>query len=100
MVLIGDGRGAAPLALDGSQLSILLVSAVIGIALGHVFYYIAIKRLGVTAAAGVLQLQPVCVTIASYFLFGEWLTAAQWTAGALAIGGALLILVFQQRTAG
>ncbi len=97
MFVFGDGYGAAPLRLDAGELALLLLSAVIGIAIGHVFYYVSIKRLGVAASSGVLQVQPICVGAASYVLFGEVLTAAQWLAGAVAVAGAVTILVVQAR---
>jgi drug/metabolite transporter (DMT)-like permease len=92
MLLLGEGSGAAVLLLPGSELGLLLLSAVIGIALGHVFYYVSIARLGVTATAGVIQLQPFCVAGASYFLFGERLTPAQWACGGIAVAGAVVML--------
>jgi drug/metabolite transporter (DMT)-like permease len=97
MFAFGGGRGAAPLRLPAGEFGLLFLSAVIGIAIGHVFYYVSIKRLGVAASSGVLQIQPICVGAASYVLFGEVLTAAQWLSGALAVAGALTILVVQAR---
>jgi drug/metabolite transporter (DMT)-like permease len=71
---------------------------VIGIALGHLLYFVAIKRPGAAAPAGVLQLQPVCAGMASYFVFGEVLAPAQWASGASAVAGAVAILFVEQRT--
>lgn len=97
MLLIGDRFGAMALALDGDQLALLLLSAVIGIALGHVFYYTSIASLGVATTAGVLQLQPFAVSIASLAIFQEQLSLAQWAGGLIAVIGALLILNVQRR---
>jgi len=80
-----------------TQFALLLLSAVIGIAMGHVFYYISIKRLGVTVSTGVIQLQPFGVGVASYFLFDERLSPTQWAAGFTAVFGAGLILWTQHR---
>ncbi len=99
MLAIGDRAGLWALALPGNQFEFLLLSAVIGIALGHVFYYISIARLGVAVSAGVIQLQPFLVAIASGALFGERLTPWQWGSGAVAIGGAMLMLAMQGRLA-
>ena len=73
--------------------------AVIGIALGHVLYYMSIARLGVAVSAGILQLHPFIVAIASFFLFAEVLTTAQWISGSVAISGAVLMLTAQRRLA-
>lgn len=73
----------------------LLLSALIGIALGHVAYYYAIARLGVAVSSGVVQLQPFFVSLASLAIFGELLTGWQWASGTVAVFGAVLILVVQ-----
>jgi drug/metabolite transporter (DMT)-like permease len=97
MLLIGRRHGADVLDLPPNQIMLLLVSAVIGIAIGHVFYYISIARLGVAVTAGVLQLQPFIVALGSLALFDERLTAWQWMGGCLAVAGAMLMLSVQRR---
>jgi len=97
MLAAGDRAGLGALTLPSRQFELLLLSAVIGIALGHVFYYISIARLGVAVSSGVIQLQPFLVAIASGVLFGERLTPWQWGSGAVAIGGAMLMLAMQGR---
>lgn len=92
MLIFGDRAGLGILDLPRSEIGLVLLSSVIGIALGHVFYYISIARLGVTVTAGVIQLQPFCVAGASYFLFGERLSPVQWAAGAVAVTGAAVML--------
>lgn len=87
--------GAAALALPAGQFGLLLLSAVIGIALGHVFYYIAIARLGVAVSSGVVQLQPFCVAVGSYFIFGQAMTSGQLVAGVIAVAGAMMLLTAQ-----
>ena len=99
MVVLGDRAGAGALDLPGDQFLLLLLSSVIGIALGHVFYYIAIARLGVAVSSGVIQLQPFAVGIASTILFHEVLKPAQWASGVLAVAGAVTILWVQHRMA-
>ena len=42
-------------------------------------------RAGETVTAGVLQLQPFLVAIASLWLFGEWLNGWQWLGGTILI---------------
>ena len=85
------GRGVFPL----DQFGMLLLSALIGIALGHVAYYYAIAKLGVAVSSGVVQLQPFFVSVASLAIFGEQLTAWQWICGSVAVVGATLILLVQ-----
>lgn len=100
MLTRGDRAGLTALDLPAAQFGLLLLSAVIGIALGHVFYYISIARLGVAVTSGVVQLQPVLVGAATpFFLAGPALTTAQWCTGAVAILGAATILWTQHRLA-
>ena len=95
MLAIGDRSGLGALDLPGSQFSLLLLSALIGIALGHVFYYASIARLGVAVSSGVIQLQPFVVTAFSAMIFGERLSIRQWIGGLVAIGGAGVMLAMQ-----
>lgn len=100
MLAMGENGGAGALALQTGQFLLLLLSAVIGIALGHVFYYMSINRLGVAVSSGVIQLQPFLVAAGSFFLFGERLTLWQWLSGMVAIAGAATILGVQHHLKG
>lgn len=78
-----------------SKLTLLVLSSIIGIGLGHTLYFIAISRLGVAVSASVVQLQPITVSIGAMVVFQtaeDHLTALQWGTGMLAIAGAFLIL--------
>ncbi|MFO0577724.1 MAG: DMT family transporter [Polyangia bacterium] len=97
MLLLGERHGATVFALPKGLIGQLLLSSVIGIGLGHTLYYASIARLGVAVSAGVIQLQPFLVAAASFFLFGERLSALQWGCGSLAVLGAATILLVQQR---
>ncbi|MEM7755523.1 MAG: DMT family transporter, partial [Planctomycetota bacterium] len=95
MIPFGDEFGATALDMAPDRFALFLLSAVIGIAAGHVLYYISIARLGVTVSSGVVQCQPFTVGTASYFIFGEVLRPIQWATGSVAVGGAVLMLVVQ-----
>jgi len=95
MFLLGDSWGTTVLKMPGHLIMWLLVSGIIGIAIGHVFYYISIARLGVAVTAGVLQLQPFLVAVGSLWWFGERLTPVQWIGGCVAVTGALVMLGMQ-----
>jgi drug/metabolite transporter (DMT)-like permease len=97
MLIMGNRAGLTALDLPGNQIVLLLASALIGIAIGHVFYYFSIARLGVSVTAGVIQLQPFLVAVASLWLFGERLTGWHWVGGTVAVSGAMLMLSVQWR---
>lgn len=92
MLVLGRHGGLEVIEMSATDIAWLLISAVIGIALGHVFYYMSIARLGVAVSSGVLQLQPFGVGVASYYVFDEYLTTPQWVSGGVAVAGALLML--------
>jgi drug/metabolite transporter (DMT)-like permease len=96
MLAFGEDLGA-PLSWSAVEFGALLLSAVIGIAVGHVAYYRAIAALGVAGTAAIVQLQPVTVGAVSAVLFGERLATAQWGAGALALTGAVALIALGQR---
>lgn len=97
MLAFGRDHGAYVPQLPPQVLASLAISAFVGIAIGHVFYYISIAKLGVAITSGVLQLQPFLVSAASYFLYSERFTWWQWTGGMVAICGATLMLAAQGR---
>lgn len=97
MLFISRQSGLYILDLQGRELLLLGLSALIGIGIGHTLYFYAISRLGVAVSAGVVQLQPITVSIGSLLIFGEALTLGQWLTGILAVAGAALMLYTQHK---
>ncbi len=97
MFLLGEQAGAMALHLPRFEFLLLILSAIIGIALGHVLYYISINRLGVAISSGVLQLHPFVVAVASMLIFGEVLLGWQWLGGCVALCGAIVMLSAQRK---
>src|SRR6266481_5585487 len=75
----------------GSQVNlVLIVSAVTCITLAHVFYYVAIREIGVALAQSLQLLCPVGAMALSAWIYGERLTHAQiWSAAILLLGAFL-----------
>lgn len=92
MIFFGARSGGVVLSLSAGSISLLALSSLIGIGLGHTLYFYSIGRLGLAVSTGVVQLQPITVSIASLFVFGEKLTAIQWASGIVAITGAGIML--------
>ncbi|MFT3683347.1 MAG: DMT family transporter [Phycisphaerales bacterium] len=92
MLILGTGHGNAAFRLSLPQWGVLVASAFIGIAISHVMYYAALRRLGVSIASGILQLQPIFTAAGSFLIFGERLTTLQWASGLVGVGGAVLML--------
>ena len=92
MVWQGEEHGMNVLGLSPANLAILVFSAFIGIALGHIFYYASIARLGVAVTGAIVQLAPFLGGAASVVVFDEVLTVGQWAAGFIMLGGGMLLL--------
>jgi drug/metabolite transporter (DMT)-like permease len=84
--------GMSAFKMSAFAMTMMLVSSVIGIALGHVFYFISIARLGVAVTSGVIQTQPFCVAAAQYAFRGIALATGQWFGGIVAVAGAVMLL--------
>lgn len=82
--LFGDPSQA--LTLDVRGWAAVLISAVMAIALAHVFYYTAIRRIGATIPMLVVLAQPFVVFSMSSILFHERMNGVQ-----LLFGGVLLV---------
>lgn len=93
--------GLGVLHMSGSMWAMMLASAVIGIGIGHTAYFKSIQALGLAVSAGVVQLQPITVSIVAPFLFpqDQHLTAMQWATGLIAVGGAATMLITQHLAA-
>lgn len=97
MILKGKEHGLVVFHLTPMQMVWLVLSALVGIGIGHTLYYFSMSRLGVAVASGVIQLQAVTVGALEGPIFGSYLTGLQWMTGIVAIAGAMLMLYAQQR---
>jgi drug/metabolite transporter (DMT)-like permease len=99
MLLLSESPASQLAAIDGWQWICVLLSVVFGLAAGHVIYFVAMERLGVAQATGIVQLQPFTVAAASFLIFGELLAPAQLLCGTVAVGGAAMMLYTQHLVA-
>jgi len=97
MLWQSDSHGLEVLQLSPMNATLLVVSAFLGIALGHIAYYASIARLGVAISGAVVQLAPFLGAAASVVVFGEILTVGQWGSGAVMLIGGVLLLRAEQR---
>jgi drug/metabolite transporter (DMT)-like permease len=74
----------------------VVISAILGLALGHVLYYITIQRIGATIPSLVILAQPFIVLAISYFIFAESLNLFQILFGAVLLTGSVLAIWAQQ----
>jgi drug/metabolite transporter (DMT)-like permease len=74
----------------------VVISGVTSIALSHVFYYTAMKRIGATVPALVILAQPFAVFAISHIVFGEILTGLQLFFGLVLLAGAACAIWAQQ----
>ncbi|MBN1818421.1 MAG: DMT family transporter [Sedimentisphaerales bacterium] len=74
----------------------VIVSAITGIALSHVLYYAAIKRIGATIPSLALLATPIFVYALSYLVLGETLSLRQGLFGLILLFGAGVSIWSQQ----
>jgi drug/metabolite transporter (DMT)-like permease len=74
----------------------VIASGLLGIAFGHVLYFVAIRRIGATISALFLLVTPLGVYAVTSFLFGEILGLKQWVFGVVLLSGAALVLWSQK----
>ncbi len=74
----------------------VIASGLLGIAFGHVLYFVAIGRIGATISALFLLVTPLGVYAVTHYLFGEVLGVKQWIAGLVLLSGAALVLWSQK----
>ncbi len=86
------GDWSALLGLAPHQWFWLVLSALLGLTLGHLFYYRAIRILGPIASEGSMLLIPFQTAILAHFWMGDRLSAPQWAAGGILILGCTLLL--------
>ena len=108
MLLLSPAHGAEAITdLTPGLFALLVVSAIVSLVIGHPCYYAAIRALGVSATAAVLQLQPITVGLASVAMFSITGVASfyaptslwQWGAGLVAIASAIFMLRVQHNLA-
>ncbi|MCG8408582.1 MAG: DMT family transporter [Phycisphaerales bacterium] len=97
MLCYSETQGGAVFDLSPMNLTFLVLSAFLGIAIGHIAYYASIARLGVAVASAVVQLAPFIGGAASVFVFGEILTLGQWGSGLIMLVGSALLLCAERR---
>ena len=76
---------------------LIWISAIAGIALGHVLFYRAIHALGPIASEGSLLLIPFATSVLAFFTLGERLGRLQWIGGLVLVFGCLFLILAKTR---
>jgi len=84
------------LRMGSRQWACVVISGVMCIALAHVLYYTAMRRVGATIPALVVLAQPFIVLAISYVVFGELLNILQLLSGVILLAGSGLAIWAQQ----
>lgn len=92
------GRPGRLADLGGGTWGLLILSAFIGIAFGHVLYYRAIHRLGPIISSGVLLAAPFVTLVGSWMILGKGLTAVQFVGGITIVAGGVCLLKAKAQT--
>jgi len=84
------------LRIGARQWACVVISGVMSIALSHVLYYTAMRRVGATIPALVILAQPFIVLAISYVVFGESLNVFQLLFGVVLLAGSAIAIWAQQ----
>lgn len=95
------GDAGRLLDISASYWFLLAVSAIIGIALGHVLLYQSIHYFGPVVASGVQLITPFVTYLFAAMILGEQMSVSEWVGGILlVISGALLVVARCQEPVG
>lgn len=75
----------------------VVISAIVGMSLGHPLFYMSIKRIGVTVPSVVILATPFVVLTLSRFIFNETLSGLQWLFGTVLVAGGALAILSQKQ---
>src|SRR4030042_4260567 len=90
------GRMGDCVKLGTGQWAAVIISGVLSIALAHVLYYAALRRIGAKIPSLVILAQPFIVFALSYIVFGESLNGLQMLSGLVLLSGSALAIWAQQ----
>jgi drug/metabolite transporter (DMT)-like permease len=90
------GHPGQSLAMPAWPWASVVISGILSIALSHVLYYAAMRRIGATIPSLVLLTTPFAVLAISNVVFGESLTRLQWLFGIVLLAGGGLAIWSQQ----
>ena len=90
------GKPGECLKMGARPWAYVVISGMLAMALSHVLYYAAMKRIGATIPSLVLLSTPFTVLASSSVIFGESLSAFQWFFGMVLLAGSALALWAQE----
>lgn len=92
------GRISALAEQDPQTLGLIVLSAGIGISLGHVLMYYVLGHLGAIIEGGAEMVTPFLTFAGAALIFGERLSALQWAGGLGVIAGCALMISANKRS--
>ncbi len=91
MLLLGRVGDLGAIGLD--LWGLLMGSALVGIAFGHVLYYRGIHRLGPVVSSGIMLITPFVTYLVAALFLSERLSAVEMVGGVVVVGGGALLVV-------
>ena len=92
------GRISALAEQQPHTLGLIVLSAALGISLGHVLMYYVLSRLGAIIEGGAEMVTPFVTFLGAAMLFGERLSGLQWAGGLGVIAGGALMISAHKRS--
>ncbi len=91
------GEYSQLLEISAQNWGLLVMSAILGIALGHHFLYSAVTRLGAAVTSGAQTLAPFLTILLAATFLGESMSTIEWCGGVMMVVGAALLLIAQNQ---
>lgn len=96
VLIFGDIRSIGN--VSAGTMILLFGSGILGVGVGNVFYYHAIKHVGTSIAAIFFLLMPLSVGIIAFLILGETLTTIQIISGTVLVFGCWLVTNLAKKT--
>lgn len=90
MFVFGDWRALT--GATATQWSLIALSGIMGLALGHVFFFRAIHRIGPIISEGSLLLLPFLTALLAFFTLHERMSRAEWIGGMILVASCAALL--------
>ena len=96
-LLFGVGEWQAMAGVQLQTWMLMLLAALLTTALAHVLLYEVLRQYGPIVSDGVFQLIPFGTVLGAYLLFGERLTALQWSGGLMLVAAAYALILAKRQ---
>ncbi|MBL7224255.1 MAG: DMT family transporter [Candidatus Brocadiae bacterium] len=97
VLMLINGEPSAVLSLRAKTLALIILSALLGVAFGHVLLYRAVHALGPIVSSGALMVTPLITLAGAALVLGEEPSAIELVGGFVVVGGGAALVMGKAR---